>query len=70
KMGQMVGVWTEYHPNEKPKATGQYLNNLKEGFWTEYDENGKKTGKVKYIRGAGPGDVPASPKADPLPPKN
>src|SRR5687768_494732 len=34
------GPYQSYHRNRKLKATGRYVNGLKEGQWLEYSEEG------------------------------
>ncbi|MFW5771379.1 MAG: toxin-antitoxin system YwqK family antitoxin [Spirochaetota bacterium] len=52
-MGKLNGKYTEYFPNGKVKAEGEYLNGKMNGMWTFFTSNGSKDEKKsgRYMLG-------------------
>jgi uncharacterized protein len=51
KEGKRTGNWNDYFINEKVKAQGKYINNLREGRWKFYFEDGKLEQLGNYEKG-------------------
>src|SRR5687768_11461872 len=45
------GPYVSYHRNRQLKATGRYVNGLKEGKWLEYSEEGYLSDSANYVGG-------------------
>ncbi len=49
--GQKQGTWKEYYNDGSLKATGNYINDLRDGLWKYYYKNGQLEETGKYVDG-------------------
>ncbi|MDP2721259.1 MAG: hypothetical protein Q8O72_00765 [Bacteroidales bacterium] len=49
--GKRQGLWKEYYPNGKIKASGNYLDDLREDVWKFYFPKGQLEQIGKYVKG-------------------